>query len=255
MSPVPRVVISAPSSGHGKTAVSIGLLAAYAARGLVTSGFKIGPDHVDASYLGLASGRPARNLDPRLVGGDEIGPLFPHGAADADIAVIEGTMGLYDGLTGRTDSESTAQVASLLRAPVVLVVDAAALGQSMAALVHGFRAYDEMIWLGGVILNRVASERHERLLREALDDIGVPVLGALHRHDLGPAVPASGARARCRAGGPARHRRHPRDPPPRRGGDRRGRPGAAARAGPVGAAAVRPGLVAGRRGGRRRADR
>jgi cobyrinic acid a,c-diamide synthase len=188
MSAVPRVVISAPSSGHGKTAVSIGLLAAYAGRGLVTSGFKTGPDHVDAAYLGLASGRPARNLDPRLVGGGQVGPLFRHGAADADIAVIEGTMGLYDGLTGRTDSESTAQVASLLRAPVVLVVDAAVLGQSIAALVHGFRAYDEITWLGGVILNRVASERHERLLREALADIGVPVLGVLYRRDMGPAV-------------------------------------------------------------------
>lgn len=188
MSAVPRVVISAPSSGHGKTAVSIGLLAAYAARGMVASGFKIGPDHVDAAYLGLAAGRPARNLDPRLVGGGQVGPLFRHGAADADIAVVEGTMGLYDGLTGRTDSESTAQVASLLRAPVVLVVDAAVLGQSIAALVHGFRAYDEMTWLGGVILNRVASERHERLLREALADIGVPVLGVLYRRDIGPAV-------------------------------------------------------------------
>lgn len=188
MSAVPRVVISAPSSGHGKTAVSIGLLAAYAARGLVTSGFKIGPDHVDTAYLGLAAGRPARNLDPRLVGGGQVGPLFRHGAANADIAVVEGTMGLYDGLTGRTDSESTGQIASLLRAPVVLVVDAAVLGQSIAALVHGFRAYDEMTWLGGVILNRVASERHERLLREALADIGVPVLGVLFRRDIGPAV-------------------------------------------------------------------
>jgi cobyrinic acid a,c-diamide synthase len=188
MSAVPRVVISAPSSGHGKTAVSIGLLAAYAGRGLQASGFKVGPDHVDAAYLGLASGRPARNLDPRLVGGQQVGPLFRHGAAGADIAVVEGTMGLYDGLTGRTDSESTAQVASLLRAPVVLVVDVAVMGQSIAALVHGFRAYDEMTWLGGVILNRVASERHERLLRESLADIGVPVLGALARRDIGPAV-------------------------------------------------------------------
>jgi cobyrinic acid a,c-diamide synthase len=188
MNAVPRVVVSAPSSGHGKTAVSIGLLAAYAARGLVTCGFKVGPDHVDAAYLGLAAGRPARNLDPRLVGPERIGPLFRHGAGGADVAVVEGTMGLYDGLTGRTDSESTAQVAGLLRAPVVLVVDAAVMGQSVAALVHGFRAYDEMTWLGGVILNRVASERHERLLREALADIGVPVFGALSRHDLGLAM-------------------------------------------------------------------
>ena len=183
MSAIPRVVISAPSSGHGKTAVAVGLLAAFVARGYRAVGFKIGPDHVDAAYVGLAAGRPGRNLDPRLVGADRIGPLFAYGAASLDIAVVEGTMGLFDGLAGRTDTESTAQVSGLLRAPVVLVVDAGAMGQSIAALVHGFRAYDELLWLGG-ILNRVASGRHEQLLREALDDIGVPVLGALRRRAL-----------------------------------------------------------------------
>ncbi|HZN74580.1 MAG TPA: cobyrinate a,c-diamide synthase [Micromonosporaceae bacterium] len=191
MTTIPRVVVSAPSSGHGKTAVSLGLLAALASRGLRCAGFKIGPDHIDAAYLGLASGRPGRNLDPRLVGGHRVGPLFAHGAIGADIAVVEGTMGLYDGLTGRTDVESTAQVAGVLRAPVVFVVDVAAMGQSVAALVHGFRAYDEVVWLGGVILNRVGSDRHEQLLREALDDIGVPVFGALRRGALVPAGPGA----------------------------------------------------------------
>ena len=184
MTAVPRVVITAPSSGHGKTAVAVGLLAALRERGLRPAGFKIGPDYVDAAYLGLAAGRPGRNLDPRLVGAASVGPLFSHGSAGADIAVVEGTMGLYDGLAGRTDAESTAQIAGLLRAPVVLVVDVAAMGQSVAALAHGFRAYDELLWLGGVILNRVASDRHEDLLREALDDIGVPVLGALRQREL-----------------------------------------------------------------------
>ncbi|MEV8515947.1 cobyrinate a,c-diamide synthase [Dactylosporangium sp. NPDC051484] len=187
MSTIPRLVISAPSSGHGKTAVSVGLLAALSARGYRAAGFKIGPDHVDAAYLGLAAGRPGRNLDPRLVGAKRMGPLFAHGATSLDIAVVEGTMGLFDGLAGRTDSESTAQISGLLRAPVILVVDVGAMGQSVAALVHGFRAYDELLWLGGVILNRVASSRHEQLLREALDDIGVPVLGALRRHALSDA--------------------------------------------------------------------
>jgi len=184
MSAIPRIVISAPSSGHGKTAVSVGLLAALAARGLRPSGFKIGPDFVDAAYLGLAAGRQGRNLDPRLVGSHRIAPLFAHGAAGSDIAVVEGTMGLYDGLTSRTDSESTAQIAGLLRAPVVLVVDVAAMGQSAAALVHGFRTYDELLWLGGVVLTRTISSRHEQLLRESLADIGVPVLGSLRRRDL-----------------------------------------------------------------------
>ncbi len=184
MTAVPRVVIAAPSSGHGKTAVAVGMLAALRGRGLRATGFKIGPDYVDSAYLGLAAGRPGRNLDPRLVGSAMVAPLFAHGCADADIAVVEGTMGLYDGLAGRTDAESTAQIAGLLRAPVVLVIDAAAMGQSVAALAHGFRAYDELLWLGGVILNRVTSDRHESLLRESLDDVGIPVLGVLRRHQL-----------------------------------------------------------------------
>ncbi|MEU1685758.1 cobyrinate a,c-diamide synthase [Micromonospora sp. NPDC005707] len=190
MTVVPRVVLSAPSSGHGTGALSLGLLAALADRGLDVAGFKIGPDQVDAAYLGLAAGRPGRNLDPRLVGPERIAPLFAHGAADAGFALVQGTMGLYDSIAGRPETESTAAVATALRSPVVLVVDVAAMGQSVAALVHGFRAYDEQLWLGGVILNRVASPRHEAMLREALDDVGVPVYGALRRHELPPVLPA-----------------------------------------------------------------
>ena len=190
MTVVPRLVLSAPSSGHGKNALAIGLLAAFADRGVDVAGFKVGPDQVDAAYLGLAAGRPGRTLDPRLVGVDRIAPLVGHGAAGAGLAVVQGSMGLYDSLAGRPENESTAAVATALRSPVVLVVDVAATGQSVAALVHGFRSYDEQLWLGGVILNRVASSRHEELLCEALDDIGVPVYGALRRQDLPSVLPA-----------------------------------------------------------------
>jgi cobyrinic acid a,c-diamide synthase len=179
---VARLVIAAPASGHGKTTVATGLLAAFAARGLTVAGFKVGPDYIDPGYHALAAGRPGRNLDPVLVGKDLIGPLFAHGAAGADLAVVEGVMGLYDGRTGAGDHGSTAEVAGLLDAPVVLVVDAAAQGRSVAALVHGFRSFGN-IRLGGVILNRVGSFRHEDILRDGLEEIGVPVLGALHRHD------------------------------------------------------------------------
>lgn len=189
MTAIARLVVAAPSSGHGKTAVSVGLIAALAARGLTTAGFKIGPDYLDAGYLGLASGRPGRNLDPRLVGAAAVPGLFSHGAEGCDIAVVEGTMGLYDGLSGRPDEASTAQVAGTLRAPVLLVVDAAAMGQSVAALVHGFRSYEELLWLGGVVLTRVASDRHEQILRDALAEIDVPVLGALRRSDITPLPP------------------------------------------------------------------
>ncbi len=189
MAAQPRLVVSAPSSGHGKTAIAVGVLAACAARRIPAAGFKVGPDHTDAAYLGLAAGRPGRNLDPRLVGAARIPPLFAHGAAGAQIAVIEGAMGLFDSLTGQPEIDGTAAVAAALHAPVALVVDVASMGHSVAALVHGFRMYDEMVHVGGVILNRVASTRHEQLLRTALDDIGVPVLGALRRGDLPGVLP------------------------------------------------------------------
>lgn len=183
---VPRVVIAAPASGHGKTSVATGLLAAFAARGLTVSGHKVGPDYIDPSYHGLAAGRPGRNLDPWLVGEEQIRPLFLHGASTpslADIAVIEGVMGLFDGVTGRAGFASTAHVANLLGAPVILVVDASGAGRSVAALVHGFAAFDPSVRLGGVILNRVGSPRHKEILTEALDASGVPVLGTIGRHD------------------------------------------------------------------------
>jgi cobyrinic acid a,c-diamide synthase len=185
---VPRLVVAAPASGHGKTTVATGLMAALSARGLAVSGHKAGPDYIDPGYHALATGRPARNLDPVLCSGSTVAPLFAHGAAGADVAVIEGVMGLFDG-RGATAEGSTAHVARLLRAPVVLVVDAAAQGRSAAALVSGFASFDPAVRLGGVILNRVGSRRHEGILRDALAGIGMPVLGALRRDD-GVAVPS-----------------------------------------------------------------
>jgi len=179
---VPRVVIAAPASGHGKTTVATGLLAAYAGKGLRVAPFKVGPDYIDPGYHALAAGRPGRNLDPVLVGEGLVGPLFAHGSQDADLAVVEGVMGLYDGRTGAGDVGSTAQVAELLGAPVILVVDAAAQGRSVAALVHGFRSFGN-VRLVGVILNRVGSDRHEQILRDACEEVGTPVLGALRRAD------------------------------------------------------------------------
>jgi cobyrinic acid a,c-diamide synthase len=177
-----RLVVAAPASGHGKTTVATGLMAALRARGLVVSGHKAGPDYIDPGYHALATGRPGRNLDPVLCGEDRIAPLFAHGAAGAEIAVIEGVMGLFDG-RGSTAEGSTAHVARLLGAPLVLVVDAAAQGRSVAALVSGFASYDPGVRLAGVIVNRVGSARHEEILRDALAGIGVPVLGALRRDD------------------------------------------------------------------------
>ncbi|MFI6086372.1 cobyrinate a,c-diamide synthase [Streptomyces sp. NPDC051218] len=178
---VARLVVAAPSSGSGKTTVATGLMAAFAAAGLAVSPHKVGPDYIDPGYHALATGRPGRNLDAYMCGPELVAPLFAHGARGCDLAVVEGVMGLYDGASGQGELASTAQVSKLLRAPVVLVVDASSQSRSVAALVHGFASWDPEVRIGGVILNKVGSARHEALLREALDESGVPVLGALGR--------------------------------------------------------------------------
>jgi len=183
---IPRVVIAAPGSGHGKTSVTTGLLAALRRRGLKVSPHKVGPDYIDPGYHALAAGRPGRNLDPWLVGEDQIAAMFAHGArtpVPADVAVIEGVMGLFDGASGRGDFASTAHVARLLNAPVVLVIDASGMSLSAAATLHGFATFDPRVMLGGVIFNMAGSEGHARLLREAADAAGVPVLGVLRRQE------------------------------------------------------------------------
>jgi cobyrinic acid a,c-diamide synthase len=195
---VPRLVIAAPGSGHGKTSVATGLLGALRERGLKVSPHKVGPDYIDPGYHALAAGRAGRNLDPWLVGEDQIAPMFAWGARTpepADIAVIEGVMGLFDGVAHSAsaghggDFASTAHVARLLSAPVVLVVDAHGVAASAAALLHGFTTWDPGTRIGGVIFNKAGSPRHEQLLREAADAAGVPVLGVLRRHD-GLTVPS-----------------------------------------------------------------
>lgn len=180
------VVIAAPASGSGKTTVSTGLVGALRRAGHRVAPFKVGPDYIDPGYHGLAAGRPGRNLDPVLVGVDRIAPLYRHGSRDCDLAVVEGVMGLFDGrideqARGPVAEGSTAQVAVLLGLPVVLVVDARGHSQSLAALLHGFATFDTTVRLGGVILNRVGSVRHEQVLRAACERVGLPVLGALPR--------------------------------------------------------------------------
>ncbi len=188
---VPRVVIAAPGSGHGKTSVATGLLGALRQRGLTVSPHKVGPDYIDPGYHALAAGRPGRNLDPWLVGEDRIAAMFARGASTptpADIAVIEGVMGLFDGAgdlaaSERDDFASTAHVARLLRAPVVLVVYASGVSASVAALLHGFATFDPATRIGGVIFNQVGSDYHAYLLTAAAERAGVPVLGAIRRLD------------------------------------------------------------------------
>jgi cobyrinic acid a,c-diamide synthase len=181
---LPRVLFAAPGSGHGKTMVTTGVMAALRSRGLVVSPHKVGPDYIDPSYHALACARPGRNLDPHLQGEHRVAPLLAHGALTpdpADVAVIEGVMGLFDGAVGTSGFASSAHVAELVQAPVVLVVDCAAMARSVGAVVHGFSRYSDRIRVTGVILNNVASPRHETEARDGVAETGVPVLGVIPR--------------------------------------------------------------------------
>jgi cobyrinic acid a,c-diamide synthase len=178
-----RIVVAGVSSGVGKTTVATGLLAALAARGVRVAGAKVGPDFIDPSYHSVACGRPARNLDPWLCGTDSIVALASRAASTADLLVVEGVMGLFDGAVDGEPS-STADVARLLDAPVLLVVDASAMSGSVAALVRGYRDHDPGVRIAGVVLNRVASDSHEFVLREAIEPLGLPVVGCLRRDEV-----------------------------------------------------------------------
>lgn len=180
---LPRLVIAAPSTGQGKTTVATGLMAAFRAAGHEVSGHKVGPDYIDPGYHALATGRPGRNLDPHLVGEDRIVPLLLHGAAGADLAIIEGVMGLYDGRLGTGGYASTAHVATLTSSPVVLVLDVARMSRTAAAIAAGMVAFDEGIDVVGVVLNRTGSPRNDAEITAAMECTGLPVLGMLPRDD------------------------------------------------------------------------
>lgn len=179
--PIPRVVIAGTNSGVGKTTIVAGLLAAYRASGRRVQSFKVGPDYIDPGFHKIASGRDSYNLDTWLVPPQTMPSFFTQMSNDADLAIIEGVMGLYDG--GREGVSSTAQIAKMLGAPVVLVIDCKAMGESAAAIALGFRDYDKDLDFKGVILNRLGSDNHERMVREGMAKIGVPVLGAIRRDD------------------------------------------------------------------------
>lgn len=173
---IPAFVIAAPASGQGKTVVSLALARAFARRGLRVQPFKVGPDYIDPAFLAAAAGRPALSLDPWAMRSATLQGIL-RSAADADLAVIEGVTGLFDGAAD--GSGSTADLAAALGLPVVLVVDVRGMGASVAALVRGFRQLRGDVDVAAVILNRVGSPRHERLLRQALG--GVELVGCIPR--------------------------------------------------------------------------
>jgi cobyrinic acid a,c-diamide synthase len=174
---IPRLVIAATGSGAGKTTITIGLMAALRARGLTVAAFKCGPDYLDPTYHARVTGSVSHNLDGWMMGRDAVIGTFARAARHADIAVIEGMMGLFDGASPIGDEGSSGEIAKWLDAPAILVVDASGMARTIAAVAHGFARFDPALRLGGLICNRVGSRGHLDLLRTASHE--VPILGGL----------------------------------------------------------------------------
>jgi len=177
LSKIPAVLIAGTHSGVGKTTVTLGLMAALRKRGLKVQPFKVGPDFIDPSHHAAICGRPSLNLDPFMMGEDGVRRSFSSAIKGADVAVVEGVMGLYDGMDG-TDMGSTAQVAKILDIPTLLVINVHGMSRSAAAMEMGFAGFDQKVRLVGTILNRVGSVRHLAMLKSCLKK---PVYGALPR--------------------------------------------------------------------------
>jgi cobyrinic acid a,c-diamide synthase len=175
------LVIAAPRSGSGKTILTLGLIAALRRRGIAVGAAKTGPDYIDAAILSQVAGAAAANLDPWAMQAERLRGLALRQAAAADLLLVEGVMGLFD---GAADGQgSTADLAAALGLPVILVADADRQSQSIGALVHGFASWRRDVTIAGIILSRVATTRHEAMLRGALEPTGIPVLGAIPRRD------------------------------------------------------------------------
>ena len=178
----PGLIVSAPRSGAGKTTVTLAILAALRRRGLKVQAAKAGPDYIDPAFHQAATGRQSYNLDSWAMSPALIDTLLARGGRGADLLVIEGGMGLFDGIPGAPRrTGASADLAARLGLPVVLVIDVAGQSQSAAALVRGFASHDPQVRIGGVVLNRAGSERHVKLVSDAIAALGIPILGAIPR--------------------------------------------------------------------------
>lgn len=179
---IPRIVIAGTQSGVGKTTTSLAVMAGFKNLGYKVQAFKVGPDYIDPSYHEVVTGVPSHNLDAWMMGEQAVRWVFQENTKNCDIAIIEGVMGLFDGASGKNEEGSTAQIAKMLNASVVLVLDARSMARSAAAMVLGYKNFDPNLTIAGVILNRVASSGHFEILREAIEcSTDVPVLGAIFR--------------------------------------------------------------------------
>jgi cobyrinic acid a,c-diamide synthase len=184
-----RLVIAGTNSGVGKTSLAVGLARCLTRRGLRVQTFKVGPDFLDPTYLALASGRTCYNLDGWMTSRQHVEALFARAAADVDVALIEGVMGLFDGASPSTIEGSTAEIARWLDAPVLLVANAHGAARSLAATVQGFANFEPGVRVAGVIANQGGSERHRNWLAESLAGVGVPLVGMVPRDAL-PRLPS-----------------------------------------------------------------
>jgi cobyrinic acid a,c-diamide synthase len=181
---VRKIVIAGTGSGVGKTTLTIGLMAALKRAGRRVQGFKCGPDYIDPTYHTAVTGRVSRNLDSYMLTHDTVKEVYARASRDADISVIEGVMGLYDGKNATNNVGSSAEISLLLEAPVLLVMNCQSMARSVAAIVKGFQCFDPRVRIAGVIANKVGSEGHYRIVRDAVEqECGVPVVGYLKRED------------------------------------------------------------------------
>lgn len=179
-----RIVIAGTSSGAGKTTITVGLMAALRRRGLRVQGFKCGPDYIDPTYHSAATGRPSRNLDTWMVPHETMQATFRKGSDSADISIIEGVMGLYDGKDPLSDAGSTAEIAMLLDSPVILVLNVQSVGRSAAAMVLGYQTLNRSVQIAGVVVNQCGSANHYQLVKSAIEQVcGIPVVGWLGRDE------------------------------------------------------------------------
>ncbi|MBD0380690.1 cobyrinate a,c-diamide synthase [Paenibacillus sedimenti] len=177
-----RIVIAGTGSGVGKTTLTIGLMAALQQRGIVVQGFKCGPDYIDPTYHTAVTGRASRNLDSWMVGREAVEEIYHRGCQGADISIIEGVMGMFDGKNSLSDEGSTADISRILSAPVLLVVNIASMARSAAAIVKGFQQFGLGDRIAGVIANRAGSEGHYKMVKQAIEqECGIPVIGYLPR--------------------------------------------------------------------------
>jgi cobyrinic acid a,c-diamide synthase len=176
----PRIVIAGTSSGSGKTTFSIGLMAAFTRLGKTVQGYKIGPDYIDPSHHTAATGRVSRNLDSWMLGENRVREIFYRSSMDADISIIEGVMGLFDGKDPLSNKGSTADLSEILAAPVILVIDASSMARSAAAIVFGFQKFAPSVKIAGVLVNQVGSAGHYELVKSAIEqECRIPALGYL----------------------------------------------------------------------------